>query len=201
VTVTLSTIVIFVALSALKLEESPQSQARLAFVWLKPHTVMPARKKARKGASEVAQPSQSSSSITRTIANVKGLPTLPVELILIILSFLPHVPVPCRQRTLLTDDTYFRNHALFALSQTCRWLRQIIFPFVWQSFEVCRLPSLESSRAMQNSSQRAYTQSDEVTSTGSRHHSRKQSRILATELVKQIEIVTIRDMSRAETIQ
>jgi hypothetical protein len=162
---------------------------------------MPTRKKTRKRAPEAAQPSQNSSSIARTVVNDKGLPSLPVELILIILSFLPRVPVPCRRRALLTDDTYFRNQALFALSQTCRWLRQTIFPFVWQSFEVCRLPPPGTSQVTQNSSQRANAPSDEVSSAVGRRNSKAQSKALATELVRQIEIVTIRDVSRAETIQ
>ncbi|KAF9043856.1 hypothetical protein BDZ89DRAFT_1128176 [Hymenopellis radicata] len=92
--------------------------------------------------------------------NPKGLPTLPVELHLEILSYFPSVPIPCPRSGILPAEYRDRFDAIFALSQTCSALYHVYHPLLWKSLEK-----------------------------------------MATELVFQAEVVTIRAPHLAEFVQ
>jgi hypothetical protein len=153
---------------------------------------MPLRKKKRESGSKSSATSSSPASISE---NSSGLRCLPAELIFIIISFLPSPPVPCRQAQLLTDDTYFRNQALFSLSQASSWLRQVVLPYVWQSFEVYRA----SAESEKDASPLSKSTSSRSSSQANLESNRRKA--LSIELIKKIEIVTVRDPTRVQTIR
>ncbi|KAK2465562.1 hypothetical protein APHAL10511_002454 [Amanita phalloides] len=107
--------------------------------------------------------------------NTKGLPTMPAELLLEILSHLQAAPIPNTDK--LLDGRYReRNTVLRALSQTCRSLRSALLPLVWERIDVLN-DSYHSGRA-----------SDWC-------------KIMATDLVEQLEIVTVREPSFAAYVK
>jgi hypothetical protein len=164
---------------------------------------MPPRKRARQTRQSNVRVHSKSKFAKRTLPCNGSFATLPAELILLIISFLPGIPVPYYQLTPIADDTYFRSRALFALSQTNSWLRKVVFPFVWESFEVCHIPqTLPWLAASRRASKRKATNASSLQSNsdGSEITSSDKKK-LATELVWMMEIVMIRDPSRAETIQ
>ncbi|KAK0186858.1 hypothetical protein F5146DRAFT_962288 [Armillaria mellea] len=115
-------------------------------------------------------------------ANMSGLPALPNELLLEILSYWPSIPVPAKDRRVFSERYMQRFHALLALSQTCRSLRSVFLPLVWQRLEACasRKPGLGPSTPFYHR-KRALPWEKEV----------------ATELVRQFEVVTVRDPTLA----
>ncbi|KAF8906671.1 hypothetical protein CPB85DRAFT_1436801 [Mucidula mucida] len=72
-------------------------------------------------------------------ANTKGLPTLPVELHLEIISYLPSVPIPCLQSGILCEEYRIKFDTMFAISQTCRVLYHLFKPLLWETLEACAL--------------------------------------------------------------
>ena len=103
--------------------------------------------------------------------NTKGLPILPDELLLEIVSYYPVTPIPDRDPDVEAQN--IRRQVLFALSQTSSNLRRFFLCCLWQRIEVCR----------------------------STHAAPMKNRSLALELVRQLEIVTIRDPTLAEYVQ
>lgn len=99
-------------------------------------------------------------------APTAGIQSLPVEIIDIIVSYIPAIPVPYTSPTLLTASVS-RCRTIAALSQTCRWLRFNVAHLTWHSIEVCHADLLKP---------------------GDNH-----AKVLATELVRQAEIVSIRN--------
>ncbi|KAF8808880.1 hypothetical protein BYT27DRAFT_7095528 [Phlegmacium glaucopus] len=98
--------------------------------------------------------------------NTKGLPILPDELYLEILSYYPVSPFR-------HDPSHsVRRQVLFALSQTSTNLRRFFLCYLWERIEVCR-----SGQAS------------------------IKSRTLALELVRQLEIVTIRNPTLAKYVK
>ena len=123
------------------------------------------------------------------VANTSGLPALPVELLFEILSQLPTVPVPMVRdyRMSIYPACYLEKpQTLRALSQTCRSLRSIFLPHVWQSIEVCASSILTEEVVLSSISKLRRNQVEAE---------------LATELVRQLEIVTIRDPTLAEYVK
>ncbi|RDB24582.1 hypothetical protein Hypma_008276 [Hypsizygus marmoreus] len=119
--------------------------------------------------------------------NTTGLPALPTELLVEIVSYLPTIPVPA---------TYAQNAAVFpgtclermrimrALSQMCRSLRAVFLPLSWERIEACTIDRIDKMRRRPRAGL-----------------ARSWERILATELVRQLEIVTIRDPSLASYVK
>ncbi len=107
--------------------------------------------------------------------NTKGLPTLPVELHLEIISYIPSVPVPCPSSGILPGEYRDKFDAMYALSQTCSALYHVYNPLLWKSLDVCAIRDRP-------------------------HQSRLLAKKMATELVSQIEIVTIRAPHLAEFV-
>ncbi|KAF9043855.1 hypothetical protein BDZ89DRAFT_1155894 [Hymenopellis radicata] len=108
--------------------------------------------------------------------NTKGLPTLPVELHLEILLYLPSVPIPCPSSRILPSEYRDRFDAIFALSQTCSALYHVYHPLLWKSIEVCAVRRRPSATRML-------------------------AKKMATELVFQAEVVTVRAPHLAEFVQ
>ena len=104
--------------------------------------------------------------------NTKGLPILPDELLLEIISYYPVTPIPDCDPDV--EDQNIRRQVLFALSQTSSNLRRFFLCSLWQRIEVCRTRT---------------------------HAAPMKNRSLALELVRQLEIVTIRDPTLAEYVQ
>ncbi|PBK65156.1 hypothetical protein ARMSODRAFT_892263 [Armillaria solidipes] len=112
-------------------------------------------------------------------ANMTGLPVLPNELLLEILSYWPSIPIPAKDRRVFSERYMERFHALLALSQTCRSLRNVLLPLVWERLEACasRKPLLSPL-----------------------YHRKlilPWEKEVATELVRQLEVVTVRDPTLA----
>jgi len=103
--------------------------------------------------------------------NTKGLPILPDELYLEIISYYPVTPIPDSQCPNITEQN-IRRQVLSALSQTSLNLRRFFLCYLWQRIEVCRPRNVSMK-----------------------------SRTLALELIRQLEIVTIRDPTLAKYVQ
>ncbi|KDR79836.1 hypothetical protein GALMADRAFT_241923 [Galerina marginata CBS 339.88] len=120
--------------------------------------------------------------------NAKGLPALPDELLLEIMS--PY-PVPkldpllkdIQNRLAVAEEANKhskRRDTLTALSQTCRNLRRFFRPYVWTRIEVCY----------------GMYVAGEILGNASQNH-----RKFNCELVRQLEIVTVRDPSLAQYVK
>lgn len=112
--------------------------------------------------------------------NTTGLPMFPAELLLEILSYCESDPDPAldEEYNKKDADAHFANRErLMALSQTCRNLRLFFLPYLWNRIEV-----FSGMRAP----------------TGEVLNSDEQ---LAFELVRQLEIVTIRDPDLARYVK
>jgi hypothetical protein len=121
------------------------------------------------------------------IANTTGFPALPTELLLEITSYLKSVPVPmcCHhpRHVLVYPASYLEKHQILrAFSQMCRSLRSTFLPHVWRTIEVCASAKLDKKAT-------------------SMRVLRKVNKELATELVRQLEIVTIRDPTLARYVR
>ncbi|RDB23833.1 hypothetical protein Hypma_008941 [Hypsizygus marmoreus] len=115
--------------------------------------------------------------------NTKGLPALPTELLLEIVSYFPSIPIPTSDLTVCSQSQLERINILQALSQMCRSLRSVFLPLTWQRIEV-------------------YAASHTVfLARISRRGDSRRKKELATELVRQLEIVTIRDPTLAAYVK
>ena len=116
--------------------------------------------------------------------NTSGLAVLPDELLLEIESYLPSLPAPSGTLSSSEDAmAYVQQRDLFlALSMSCRRLRQFFRPYLWRRLEVTTGMRIgETILSLQSG--------------------KKGEAAYATELVRQLEIVTIRDPSLAEYVQ
>jgi len=108
--------------------------------------------------------------------NTSGLAILPDELLLEVLSYYPDSKLEVGQYSRKDADAHFsRRERLIALSETCRNLRRFLRPYVW-----CRIEVLDRMTA---------------------EETLKTNQQLALELIRQLEIVTIRDPSLAEYVK
>ncbi|EDR08204.1 uncharacterized protein LACBIDRAFT_297615 [Laccaria bicolor S238N-H82] len=115
--------------------------------------------------------------------NTRGFPSLPVELLLEVTSHLLRGPIPSYTESVYRARYLAHHDTLRSLSQTCRSLRSIFLPHVWRRIEVCASKRLDD-RPESN-----------------RKASKRISKEMATELVRQLEIVTIRDPTLAQYVQ
>jgi len=116
--------------------------------------------------------------------NTSGLAVLPDELLLEIVSHLPSLPAPSEDHSPNDAMAYVQQRDVFlALSMSCQHLRRFFRPYVWRRLEV--------------------TSEMRIGETISRPHflSRRKGAAYATKLMRQLEIVTIRDPSLAEFVQ
>ncbi|KAF8060831.1 hypothetical protein FPV67DRAFT_1587292 [Lyophyllum atratum] len=114
--------------------------------------------------------------------NTTGLPALPVELLLETISYFPTIPIPIVGDDMYSTSYLDRPQLCRALSQTCRSLRSRFLPLSWQRIEVC----VTTRKKPKNKS------ASQLASC---------KRYFATELVRQLEIVTIRDPSLAAYVK
>ena len=122
-------------------------------------------------------------------ANTRGFTTLADEIYLEIISYIPSVPIPSLSSESCSHPTTrrSRHETLLSLSQTSRSLRRFFWRYLWQRIEVRKgmkigdqadtLPNLSNS-------------SD---ATGHKNY--------AIELVRQLEIVTVRNPQLAQYVK
>lgn len=122
-----------------------------------------------------------------TNPNTTGLAALPVELVLLITTFLPGFPVPCVDDNAMSNpENFFRSQALIALSLTCRSVRDTVLPLVWRSIEVVEVAKEDLNIA---------------TSPWSKPSPRALDKALAIQLVRKLETVTIREPQYASSVR
>ncbi|KAF9482369.1 hypothetical protein BDN70DRAFT_436274 [Pholiota conissans] len=121
--------------------------------------------------------------------NLRGLPCLPDEIYLEILSHLPSFPLlSCHDASDIA--TYGpRRLALDALSQTCSDLRRVFLRYRWQRIEVYSQMELEVGRGPLPK-----------TRYNRKGKSVAGNRAYAMELVRQLEVVTVREPGLAQVV-
>ncbi|CAA7267715.1 unnamed protein product [Cyclocybe aegerita] len=115
--------------------------------------------------------------------NAHGLPGLPNEIYLEILSHIPAAPVPTL--TMIDEAHRDRHQTLLALSQTCRSLRRVFLPRLWQRIEVLDDKHEGYGRAVMYSRVRGYERPN------------KPDRKFVEDLVSLLEVVTVREPNLA----
>ena len=70
-----------------------------------------------------------------TPTNVIGLPSLPYELLVLIVSFFPTCRIPDETYDLPNNALVPRHKMLLVLTMTCRALRGVCLPFLWERIE------------------------------------------------------------------
>ncbi|KAJ3501529.1 hypothetical protein NLJ89_g9298 [Agrocybe chaxingu] len=143
-----------------------------------------ARRSKRLKESEAIQPEHVEVDTKKALkaTNTKGIAVFPDELLLEILSYFPPTALTTReyyQEDL--DAQAARSEVLDALCQVCSNLRRFFRPYVWQRIEV-RPGMLVNGEELNDSTKR-----------GRREYN--------LELLRQLEIVTIRDPALAEYVQ
>jgi hypothetical protein len=116
--------------------------------------------------------------------NTSGFAALPDELYLEIISYFPAYPIPCGDKLVDIEAVRDRHVTLFALSQTCRSLRPAFLRYLWQRIEV--YDGMETGRG---ELRRTYA----AGSVANKKH--------AEELVRQLEVVTVREPSLARHVK
>ena len=115
--------------------------------------------------------------------NTSGLAVLPNELLLEIVSYLPSLPALSGNHEYKDAMAYMKQRDLFlALSMSCRHLRRFFRPYVWRRLEVTSGMCIRQTTLHRGSGKEGDV-------------------AYATELVRQLEVVTIRDPSLAEYVQ
>jgi len=109
----------------------------------------------------------------------KGLASLPDELCLEVVSHLPApVVVPTDDcATVDVDDYLARQQTLIALSRTCRSLRRVFLPLIWQRIEVYKAVKTTSLVVLNGSQYRAQATHDYANER------------FASELLRQLSVV------------
>jgi len=112
--------------------------------------------------------------------NAAGLPALPDELFLLIISFFPTCRIP-EETYQLPNNGIAPRHKV--LTMTCRALRRVCLPFLWQRVEA-----------------RAWMESvaGVISTHGGQHWMKKEcsyisDKALAREVLRQLETVTVRE--------
>ena len=115
--------------------------------------------------------------------NTRGLPTFPAELLLEILSHISEVtiPIPNKVAKPLPPKYLERTVTLRTLSQLCRSLRNVALPALWEKIEAWATTSEFPSHSLHK---RTGWQKD-----------------IATDLIAQLETVTIRAPSLASYVR
>ncbi|KAG5641503.1 hypothetical protein DXG03_005075 [Asterophora parasitica] len=108
--------------------------------------------------------------------NSRGLPALPTELLLNIISFTPSLPIPATRKD-LCEDYSDRAKSLYVLSRVCQCLRSVFLPIAWERIDVF------------------------VTLGTDGIFCKRWNRQLAKELVRQLEIVTVRNPTLATYVK
>ena len=116
--------------------------------------------------------------------NTSGFAALPDELYLEIISHFPAYPIPCGRKSFSIEAVRDRHLTLLALSQTCRSLRPAFLRYLWQRIEVYE--GMETGKGLLPF---PYWGLSIV------------NKIYAEELVRQLEVVTVREPSLARHVK
>ncbi|KAJ7089019.1 hypothetical protein C8R43DRAFT_1082298 [Mycena crocata] len=122
--------------------------------------------------------------------NTTGLPALPVEILHEITSYLTSVPVPCKDFHVLSRIYLERSTTLRALSETSKRLRSVFLAAAWERVEVCatvKVPDDYRHPSRVGSNKDIWSHDLTVD--------------FARELVRQMEIVTIRNPVLAQEVK
>lgn len=150
--------------------------------------MVPTTRQSRRGVTW-AQVQAQREALSSGLANTRGLPIFPAELLLEILSHFCSVPIPFSPaNNLPLNPSYWdRGAALRMLSQLCRSLRRSLLPETWRHLEVCSGDlSPEQRKPMKGFRGSIFAPWEKA---------------IATELVQQLETVTIRNASLAQHVQ
>jgi hypothetical protein len=115
--------------------------------------------------------------------NTSGFAALPDELYLEIISHFPTYPIPRGFKSVDIEAVRDRHLTLLALSQTCRSLRPAFLRYLWQRIEV--YDEMETGKGRLHP----------------RWHRSFTSKAYAEELVRQLEVVTVREPSLARHVK
>ncbi|KAJ7735749.1 hypothetical protein B0H16DRAFT_1575282 [Mycena metata] len=118
--------------------------------------------------------------------NTTGLPSLPPELLHEIISYLSSTPIPCLDWHVLSSNYLERSSTLRALSQTCKRFRSVFLALAWEHVEVCASPKVSPLYKFK-------TRTWPATDSRFRLWSSQLAMDFARELVRQTEIITIRN--------
>jgi hypothetical protein len=121
------------------------------------------------------------------VVNTSGFATLPDEIYIEVVSHIPSVPIPTNKSIHL--DTYpeirrSRHETFLSLSQTSRSLRRFFWRYLWQRIEVREGMKIWGKDE---------TLEDSLTPSSRKNY--------AIELVRQLEIVTIRNPQLAQYVK
>ena len=132
-----------------------------------------------------------------TLVNANGLPALPVELLTEIMSYIPGPvdPLSVKSRTafLTYRSGYGHNlwrSTLLSLSQTCRRMRRLFEPQLWKRIDVWG--GLKGNSGEVLPSRRV------ISAT---YDKRKFEKQFNEELIRQLEIVTVRNPSYSQYVE
>ncbi|KAF8816627.1 hypothetical protein BYT27DRAFT_7127458 [Phlegmacium glaucopus] len=123
--------------------------------------------------------------------NICGFPALADEIYLEIISHIPSVPIPARFFSHLHPEIRRSRHeTLLSLSQTCRSLRRVFLRYLWQRIEV------RDGMKVGDGNDTLITPPP----FNVRHPNKKPLQKYTVELVRQLEIVTIRNPQLAQYV-
>jgi hypothetical protein len=131
---------------------------------------------------------------TSTAVNTRGFATLPDEIYIEIVSHIPSVPIPTSKSIQLDSYPEIRRsrHEIFlSLSQSSRSLRRFFWRYLWQRIEVREGMKI----GVMKIEGKDVTLKDTRTLTPSSHKN------YAIELIRQLEIVTIRNPQLAQYVK
>ncbi|KAJ7907122.1 hypothetical protein B0H13DRAFT_1618778 [Mycena leptocephala] len=124
--------------------------------------------------------------------NTTGLPSVPGEILDEIVSHLSDVPIPLFEAHVLSCTYLEHTETLRALSETCRRLRNVFLVRAWQRLEVCASRRVSDGYEYRG---RRYQQNS------SSLWSNELAKDFAQELVRQMEIVTVRSPALASEVR
>ncbi|KAF8813102.1 hypothetical protein BYT27DRAFT_7251258 [Phlegmacium glaucopus] len=135
-------------------------------------------------------------SLSAQAINTRGFPTLADEIYLEIMSHLPSVPIP----TPITPESpsyperrRSRHETLLSLSQTSRSLRRFFWRYLWQRIEVREGMKIRDQDDTEEDSPYLTTSGPWSTREGLKKYT--------IELVRQLEIVTVRNPQLAQYVK
>lgn len=129
--------------------------------------------------------------------NMTGLPSLPTETLFEIVSHLQAVPVPCPNTTdYVLSCAYVALRTLRALSETCQRLRSVFLALSYQRIEACASVRVPETYELYG---KKYGPGSPVRDFPWRMATIAQE--LTTELLRQVEVVTVRHPSLAQYVR
>ena len=131
-------------------------------------------------------------------SNTRGFAALADEIYLEIISHIPTVPIPTPDSNHLKSHPEirrFRHETFLSLTQTSRSLRRFFWRYLWQRIEVREGMKIKDSRNKSLNGTRNGTAylDDSASATGHKQY--------AIELVRQLEIVTVRNPQLAQYVK